>query len=300
MRRYLFAISISMSLFSASMVLAHNKVVVLDLSGDDSASEPTEELPFYPSLANVVFVANEGTGSFYTSIDSAMASIVGSGFTNPFIVMVGEGVFPIDGQLIVKDHVSIRGAGKNKTTLLGAISSGTVSNSALIKGADGSTIGGLRVENKPMGGTNATGIYNAGVSSQLLDVDVIVRGANTNYGIYNTGSEIEMSGVSVEVFDILHRNYGIFDSGTTSNYRSLMVDVRGNVGSHGLHAQSGSNIDVGNAVLLSNDSNEALFTSGVGFSQVVNTQIPSAAKIQVDTNTHCFHVFEPSGAPLNC
>ncbi|MBX2847042.1 MAG: hypothetical protein KTR16_01885 [Acidiferrobacterales bacterium] len=96
----LFAIEL---LFSSSF--AHNKVVVIPMSGDDLAP-----------LNNVVTVAKQN-GDFKNPI-AAMEFITDASATNPYLVIIAPGVYDLGNDMLtLKPYVSLQGSGVNITTL---------------------------------------------------------------------------------------------------------------------------------------------------------------------------------------
>ncbi len=298
MRGFLLVINFCVPMLLSLVADAHNKVVVIFLDGNGAALLAEDDAPPLRSVAHLINVSLEGNGD-YTNLASAMASITTATFSNPYLILVAEGDYYLSNSLLIKDYVSIRGVGREKTKIYGSITNSGLPSSALLRAGDETTISELTVENDTTGGTRATGIYSSGVMSQILNVDVVVRNANTNYGIYNTGSVVELTNVSVTMDSVpLKLSYGLYDVSTTSNYHQLNINTTGPLESYALYAGSGSILDIVDSSLTANGTNDALHIEGTAGGEVVNTQI-SGSKTTTAT-TRCFHIYTPLNIPLSC
>ena len=160
-------------LFAVSAA-AQDKVVVIPLS---SAKK----------LKNVVTVSAKG-GDFTDPV-AAVNSISGADGDNPWLVVIGPGVYTLSTPLIMKEHVAIAGAGKDSTTLKGAISAASPgADSALVVGATNATLSDLSIWNSGGGSQHATGIFNANAIYDITRVKIVAGGGTAgNYGMYNSG-----------------------------------------------------------------------------------------------------------------
>jgi hypothetical protein len=103
-------------------------------------------------LKNVITVA-KGNGKFTDPV-AAVNSITDASASNPYLVVSAPGVYTVTSSLQMRQYVDIAGSGENVTKIMGAVSAGTYSTSAIIKGAHHATLSSLTVEN--MGGSYAT------------------------------------------------------------------------------------------------------------------------------------------------
>ena len=116
-----------LSLLLPLAAYAHNRVVVVPLSGDDI--EP---------LSNIVTVAKRN-GDFSNPL-AAMASITDASASNPYLIVIAPGVYNLGGQLVMKEFVNIAGSGKEVTTLTGNVSTTSVETAALVVAANNVSI----------------------------------------------------------------------------------------------------------------------------------------------------------------
>lgn len=164
-------------LLTSFTVLAQNKVVVIPLMGDDMKP-----------LKNIITVAK--ANGDYTDPVQAVNSVTDASATNPYLVVIGPGVYTITQTLVMKEHVDISGSGENVTILTGEISGAYIdASSAIISGADQSTLSALTVKNT--GGSNSfsTAIYNGSGTTRVSNVKAIASGGSfASSGIYNSDS----------------------------------------------------------------------------------------------------------------
>ncbi len=163
--------------FFTSFVLAADKVVIIPLM---------RTVPWVHNdieLYNVVTVSPSG-GDFTDPVE-AINSITAAGPDNPFLMVIGPGIYSLTQPLAMKSYVSIRGAGEELTKLTGAISSNSHSSSALISGDFYSAISDLTIKNTG-GGTHSIALYNYNYSPSITNVTLIASGGTNNYGVYNS------------------------------------------------------------------------------------------------------------------
>jgi hypothetical protein len=177
--------SISILLLLAPLtVLAQTKVVVIPL-GDDAKP-----------LKNIITVA-KANGNFTDPV-TAVNSISDASASNPYLVVIGPGVYTIAQTLVMKEYVDIVGSGENATKLTGAISTGAWDeSSAIISGANNSILSSLTVENTG-GSTLYVALYNSNASPTVSNIILKASGGTTNLGILNFSSSPTMRGVTVK------------------------------------------------------------------------------------------------------
>jgi hypothetical protein len=151
------------------------------------------------SLGNVVRVGK--TRGDFTSIQAALDAVTTASAANPFLVLVGPGVFTE--RVAMKPFVDVHGAGEGVTRI--SQSGSTDPDFGTVAGADDAELRFLTVENKG-GSSGVIGVYNDGTSPRLVHVTVDVEtGAGTNaYGVFNAGATgvpttPELSRVTVRV-----------------------------------------------------------------------------------------------------
>jgi len=153
-------------------VLAQNKVVVIPLFGDDAKP-----------LKNIVTVAK--ANGMFTDPVAAVNSITDASEINPYLVVIGPGVYQITSTLVMKPSVHIIGSGENVTILSGTISGVSPGvSSAIVSGSNDSSLSSLKVENAG-GGQNSIGLFNHSTSPRVSNVRFDATGGIYNCGVYN-------------------------------------------------------------------------------------------------------------------
>lgn len=163
-------------------------------------------------LAHVVTVSAEG-GDFADPV-AAVDSIGDAAADNPYLVLIGPGVYTLTRTLVMKPFVTIAGSGREATILTGAISTFSYdAASALVSGADNVTLHDLTVENTGGSGVSIA-IYNSAGSPVIQDVTATASGGRFNYGVYNEyASAPVMTDVTATASGGAY-NYGVFNSST--------------------------------------------------------------------------------------
>lgn len=181
---------------------------------------------FARALGNVVRVGK--TGGDFTSVQAALDSITTASAANPYLVLVGPGVF--NERVVMKPFVDIQGAGEGVTKIT---QSGSVDPAiGTVAGADDAELRYLTVENSG-GSTGVVGVYNINVSPRLVHVTVEVDGSGTLiYGIINEATEVtpsapELTHVTVTV-DGTNNAMGILSQvGANTRMRAVRAEVGG-------------------------------------------------------------------------
>lgn len=120
---------------------------------------------FLPAMGNVVLVAK--SGGHFTSIQSALDSIVSASPVTPYLVLVGPGIY--QEQVVMKPYVDIQGSGQGVTTISWA--GGDLSQQTLF-GASNAELRHLTVRNTGGGADNPWAILNQGASPTITHVTV--------------------------------------------------------------------------------------------------------------------------------
>lgn len=220
MKYFVSFIIVLATFFSISRSEALSKVVVIPLSSSKK-------------LHNVVTVSAKG-GDF-TNPAAAVNSITDASADNTYLVVIGPGIFTLTETLVMKDYVSISGAGQGITKLTGSIS--LAIHGAIILGSNNSILSDLTVENlgggersraivnyhnyegtviynvtaKASGSLVNTGIYNYDSGSDLKNVEVFVEGGNTSVGVENNNNASKMMHVNASAQFGSEKNIGIYN-----------------------------------------------------------------------------------------
>jgi len=155
-------------------VQAQNKVVVVPLFGNDGKP-----------LKNIVTVAK--SNGMFTDPVAAVNSITDASASNPYLVVIGPGIYTITSTLQMKEYVDIAGCGENVTTVTGALSTCSYVSSAIISGADHCALTSLNVENTG-GSSYSIALYNRNASPVIRNLSATASGGTYNYCVYNYDS----------------------------------------------------------------------------------------------------------------
>jgi len=229
--------------------LAQTKVVVVPL-GDDAKP-----------LKNIITVA-KANGNF-TDPRAAVNYITDASASNPYLVVIGPGVYTITQGLMMKPYVDIVGSGENITKLTGAISTDSEPTSAIILGANNSTLSSLTVENTGEGdysialynnftspkvsnvtttasgaGSVKYGVYNSNYSSPTMtSVTVTASGGGGSFGVYNSYSSPAMTDVTVTA--VAGSSYGVYNESSSPTMTKVTATASG-PSSYGIYNASSS------------------------------------------------------------
>jgi hypothetical protein len=205
-------------------VLAQTKVVVVPLCGDDAKP-----------LKNIITVAKEN-GNFTHPI-TAIKSITDASAENPYLLVIGPGVYTMGQTLAMKPYVDIVGSGENVTKLRGAISAGSsYVSSCMILGADNATLSSLTVENTG-GSTLSVALYNKNASPRLSNLTIKASGgAESSYAVYNDTSSPTMTNVTITASGPGY-GYGVFNIFSSSpTMTNVDITALGGTGVHNGYA----------------------------------------------------------------
>jgi hypothetical protein len=184
-------------------------------------------------LKNVVTVA-KANGKFTDPV-AAVNSITDASATNPYLVVIGPGVYTITSPLQMKNYVDIAGCGENVTKIKGAISGASADASAIIKGANSADLSSLTVENSG-GGRYSIALYYYGEAygeaPQVRNVKAIASGGASCYGVYNDyGSDTMMTHVTAIANYGTAINRAIYNNSSTPTLNDVNAYANGVSGS---------------------------------------------------------------------
>ncbi|MHB8789616.1 MAG: hypothetical protein ACYDBT_07020 [Desulfobulbaceae bacterium] len=176
-------------------------------------------------LKNVVTVSEKG-GDFTNPV-SAVSSITDATANNPYLVLIGPGIYTLTQTLLMKPYVLIAGSGQEATTLKGGISSDTYdAASALVSGSDNAVLCDLSIENTG-GGKYSMAMYNGNSSPIIRDVTATASGGDNNRGVYNFESSPVMTDMSATASGGTVSNYGVLSSNSSPNMTNVTATAIG-------------------------------------------------------------------------
>jgi hypothetical protein len=207
-------------------------------------------------LKNVITIA-KANGKFTNPV-AAVNSITDASASNPYLVVIGPGVYTVTSPVVMKPHVDIAGSGENVTKITGAIIGETDMTSAIILGANNSALGSLTVENTgggprsialfnnnastkfsnvtamAKGGTSNTGVLNISSSPTMTGVTATASGGESDYGVYNNASSPIMTGVTTTASGGTSQNHGVFNTNTSNPTMTDLTATGEGLNSHGV------------------------------------------------------------------
>ena len=305
-----------LALSTPSILAAQTKVVVIPLAGED-----------LKPLKNVISVS-PSNGDF-TSPVAALNSISNASATNPYLIVLGPGVYDLGSQqLVMKEYVELAGSGSNATFIRGTVSGiGLASDAALVIGANNASIRDLTIENQASSGVAAFSIWYDSVVSSLANVEIKVDSPAVQAGIIMTGSSINIVNSKISILGTtgtpqygifaqngsnltfnsgfvdmtagLNEKYGVFLAGDTSNVlvTDSQLDSSGGTNSYGLFAIADTD-----TVRISNSRVTGLTNSIRGNSTTRSYISNSILNGSVAGNPNCSFTFLVDGTALdqNC
>ncbi|MEM7194549.1 MAG: hypothetical protein AAF402_06335 [Pseudomonadota bacterium] len=217
-----FGLAIIFGVLSIGNAFAQSRVVVVPLGGGD-----------FEPLQNIVTVAKQN-GDF-TDPNAAIASITDASASNPYLIVIGPGIYTVDPHVVMKPYVSISGSGVKETIVRGSVTGNSgdpdYADNGVILLASHTTLSNLTVENTA---TTTADDYIVGIMAYLVssytalvkNVSVVVGGTPTNSsrGIYSERSDIVIED-SYIVVDGTYRNYGLRNRVSNTAARNTIVEV---------------------------------------------------------------------------
>jgi hypothetical protein len=163
-----------------------------------SAADKVVAIPFNSAkkLKNVVTVSV--TGGDFTDPVAAINSITNATAANPYLLLIGPGVYTLTQPLVMKPYVTIAGSGKNATTLTGAISSASM-ESFIVSGNNNATLCDLTVSNTGGGKYSMAVSATSHKSPVIKNVILNASGGANNFGMYIVDSSPAITNVTINV-----------------------------------------------------------------------------------------------------
>ena len=267
MKCFVSFVLISTICLSSLPAAAHDKVVVIPLNA-------------MKKLHNVVTVSAKG-GDFTDPV-AAVQSIIGASAENPYLVVIGPGVYTSTQTLTMKPHVTIAGSGQGVTKLTGAISSDSYdSSSALVYGVDNAILHDLTVENTG-GGKYAIALLNEGSSPVIQNVTATASGGiDGNYGVFNASSSPKMTDVTATAIGGTYC-YGVYNQDSSPTMTGVIATATGTPFSLGVYNQDSSPI-IRQCIL--NGTTLGIWVTGAGTTRVIQSSITGGRYIASGTLT---------------
>ncbi|MDP3111371.1 MAG: hypothetical protein Q8M71_04640 [Thermodesulfovibrionales bacterium] len=177
---------------------------------------------------NVIIVAKSG-GDF-TSPVNAMNAITDASASNPYLIKIMPGIYPISSSLRMKPYVDIEGSGQTVTKIVGdglqtAMGTGACEGSGVVIGGVAAEIRSLTIENNADAGQVNVGYYACrwffGHTQKLTNLTINTSGGSSNFAIFNNSDSPIITNVIVSATGP-GSNYGILNVGAAV-MRDLVV-----------------------------------------------------------------------------
>jgi hypothetical protein len=230
-------------LTASTVAMAHNNVVVVPLSGDDSKP-----------LKNVISVS-PANGDFADPV-AAIDSINDAAAGNPYTIVIGPGLYELTEPLVMKAYVDIVGAGTNATVLQGSFSGSSASSitSSVVTGASSASISDLAIVNN--GGPGSISVALAKPGGTVSNVRLEARNGGKIYGIYGVSVSPKLENVTVDLSNATGNQYGIYLSSGSSQITAPNISISGGAATnYGLYLNSGKFL-IDSANILIQDGNQ--------------------------------------------
>jgi len=290
----------------ATQVLAHNKIVVIPMAGEN-----------LQALAHIITVAKQN-GDFTDPV-AALDSITDSSLSKRYLVVIAPGVYQLSATLVIDRYVTVVGSGRHATKLIGSMGSNAKGQSAAVVGgsSDGRELSDLTVVNTGSGSnsysigiyisgsdmiisrvnvevsgdsSNSIGILSVSNRSPMTDIETTATGdfANTGIDVYSNQS---ISNVRANASGGSTNNYAMRISGDSAEVNNLLAIASGN-NSYGLYASGfGPSARVDNSRLVG--ATKGLYLNGPGM-RIISTQVDGGIDDQNSGDTQCLDVYSPA------
>lgn len=279
--RMIFLLCLIMSCLPVSAQAA-DKVVVIPLFGHGKP------------LKNIVTVAK--ANGMFTDPVAAVNSITDASADNPYLVVIGPGVYTLTHTLVMKPWVDITGSGENVTRLVGAISGGDSASSSMVQTASHAVLSNMSIKNTG-GDDYSIGVRIAGGFGQVrrITTEAIDGGNNRGIEIYHTSARL----IDVTVLaGFGHENIAI------ANYQAPSLEMN-----HVLARATGGSSSFNYGVLNSYSNSRMVGVTAEAYGGMTNAAVYNNASsplmIRVQTNawdganSYGVYNFAPSSVVVN-
>lgn len=197
-------LAFTLSMFVSTVALADNAVVVIPMAGDD-----------LKPLTNIITVAKQNGD--YSNPLVALAAITNASATNPYLIVIAPGTYKVDPQLVMKPFVDIAGSGRDVTILSSSAGGSALnSSSALIVGANNSSLQDLSIFGTDRASNHVSGIFNLDASPTISNIGITLAGGAARYGVTNLmASAPTISGIEIETYTSTLQ-IGVYNTGSSA------------------------------------------------------------------------------------
>lgn len=250
----------------------------------------------FSNLQNVITVSPKN-GDF-TTLDAAIASVASKASEkNPFLIVIGPGVYTIGSTLKMVPYVNIKGSGREITILEGAIGDSAYSAAgAILTMSNYCQVSNLTIKNSGNNQPYSIGVYSSqSISSQLKDVSVSAKSDKDSVcAVYCDSTSLLISNSGVSASGPLNsptsttKTFGILAEGTSApTVENVLLSGNGGAYAHGVYHSGGNNLDINNSFITSESATHKNYCIYVdsGFVVVRNSNIMSPYSSPVPSNS---------------
>lgn len=243
------------------------------------------------NLKNVITVSPQN-GDF-TNLDAAIAAVASkASVNNPFLIVVGPGVYSVSSTLKMVPYVNIKGSGIGITILEGAIgASGFSQTAAILAMSTACQVSSLSIRNLGNSKPCSIGVY-CNQNGSLDDVFVSATSDMDNAcGIYTDSVKPAISNSSVSASapsNSSTKSFGILAEGTSApNLDNVTINAIGGAYAYGLFHSGQFNLDVNNSYILSEEGSQKSYCVFVDSGEVVirNSELFAPSSSSVGPNS---------------
>ena len=235
----------------SSMSLAHNKVVVIPMAGDDAVP-----------IKNIITVGLENAD--FSNPINALESIADATRLEPYLVFIGPGTYTLGKALFIPTNVHVVGSGIGVTILEAGFGHATdVAQSAVVsmRGGGSQSAASLR----------DLSVYQYGFSNGI------------STGVYAV-SQVDISNVDVRVTSSGTVNYGIYFQQTSAKLKDSLVETNNaSLFTASIYMNNGTNILAGTSI----KAQSGIFVAGIYNlnARLTSRNVDAIARWELGTNS---------------
>ncbi len=255
-------------LMIGTSVLAREKVVVIPMTVSKEVS-------------NIVTVAKSG-GDF-TDLQKAIDSITDAASDNPYLIVIGPGIYRVEKTITMKPFVDITGSGPNITMLIGQIGTSSMETSAIIRCFPSTVTTLSNIE-----------VINSGNEQSQTKFSVAIHCENHAYMILE--NVIVGAAAGPHGADFIRAVYNLNNSFISLENGVLIANGTNAVA---LFNSDDSQSRVNNSRLLSEGSGSSGVRVGNSATRIINTEIHDGV-IDAPSGKQCIYTYDPNLNEVNC
>ena len=273
--------------------------------GDAETLDGLSSAAFADTLgATVVAVRGDGTaGENGTALRNALAAITDATAQRPYLLQLAPGTYDLGtASFLMKDHVSIAGAGRTATDLTSArAGSNAVGALNLANGAELSHLT-VTISHST---ASATGVASgAGVTARVSDVRVnylapgialLAMGAAANVDVVDSHFRVESATTSLSTGPFAYNNAKLTLRGS-----SVVLQSPSSANEGALAAQAGATLEMFDGSITSTGRVARLYSGAVATIRMANTRLDGTTTGIGSGTVTCFNTFDEAFTAATC